>query len=36
MDVYTDIQHGEYSQYFEITVNGVLPLKIVNHYTVYL
>ena len=27
-------QHREYSQYFIITINGVQPLKIVNHCVV--
>ena len=30
------VQHGEYSQYFVVTVNGIEPLKIVNHYAVHL
>ena len=29
-------QHGEYSQYFTITINEVLPLKFVNHCFAYL
>ena len=29
-------QHREYSQYLIITINGVQPLKIVNHYAVQL
>ena len=30
------VQHREYSQYFIITINGVQPLKIVNHYLVHM
>ena len=30
------VQCGEYNQYFIININGVQPLKIMNHYTVYL
>ena len=30
------VQHREYSQYFIITINGVQPLKIVNHCVVHL
>ena len=30
------IQHGEYSKYHIITLNGVWPIKIVNQYVVYL
>ena len=30
------VQHGEYSQYFIVTINGVLPLKIVTRYIVHL
>ena len=33
MDV---VQYGEYSQYFVIIIKGIQPLKIVNHYAVYL
>ena len=28
------VQHGKYSQYLIITINGVQPLKMVNHYVV--
>ena len=30
------IQHGEYSQYFIITIIGVQHLKIMNHHNVHL
>ena len=30
------VQYREYSQYFIITINGIKPLKIVNHYFVHL
>ena len=30
------VQHGEFSKYFIITINGIQPLKIVNHYVVHL
>ena len=30
------VHHKEYSQYFVITVNGLLPLKIVNNYIAHL
>ena len=30
------VQHGEYSQYFIITLNGVLAIKILNRYVVHL
>ena len=30
------VQHREYSQCFIITINGVQPLKIVNHYVGHL
>ena len=30
-------KHKEYiSQYFVVTRNGIQPLKIVNHYVIYL
>jgi len=31
-----DGQHSEYNQYFKITMNGMQPLKIVNHCVVHL
>ena len=30
------VQHREYRQYFITTINGVYPLKIMNHYVVHL
>ena len=30
------IQHRAYSQYFIITLNGVLSIKILNHYVAHL
>ena len=30
------VQHRDYSQYFVITIKGIQPLKIMNHYVVHL